>query len=125
VADAYHHALSSAKKYGGTADDYLAVHQWFDSTKAAYCDQRHRAVLHSSWGIELAIQLFGQTFTRASDGRAVPTRWIGEQHVVEDCGFVPTLKDWLSELPLQPWMLRGARTFSRTINLLEQANVER
>ena len=26
----YHHALSSVKKWGGTAEDYLPLHQWFD-----------------------------------------------------------------------------------------------
>jgi hypothetical protein len=26
----YHHALSSVKKWGGVAEDYLRLHQWFD-----------------------------------------------------------------------------------------------
>ena len=26
----YHHALSSAKKWGGTAEEFLPLHQWFD-----------------------------------------------------------------------------------------------
>ena len=26
----YHHALSSVRKWGGAAEDYLALHQWFD-----------------------------------------------------------------------------------------------
>jgi len=26
----YHHALSSVKKWGGAAEDYLPLHQWFD-----------------------------------------------------------------------------------------------
>jgi hypothetical protein len=30
----YHHALSSVKKWGGTAEDYLPLHQWFDESKA-------------------------------------------------------------------------------------------
>src|SRR3546814_19804651 len=29
----YHHALSSVKKWGGTAEDYLPLHQWFDESK--------------------------------------------------------------------------------------------
>ena len=33
----YHHALSSVKKWGGTADDYLPLHQWFDKFEG---DQR-------------------------------------------------------------------------------------
>jgi hypothetical protein len=26
----YHHALSSVKKWGGIAEDYLPLHNWFD-----------------------------------------------------------------------------------------------
>jgi hypothetical protein len=120
MADAYDHARSSAKKWGGTPEDYLAVHQWFDSTKTAWCDQRHRAVLHSSFGIGLAIQIFGQTIRRTSDGRAISVRLIGEQHIREDCGFVPSIEQWLSKLPMEEWMYRGARTFVRELQLQEQ-----
>jgi len=119
MADPYHHALSSVKKWGGVPEDTLAVHQFFDQTKRAWCDPRHRAVLHSTFGIELAIQVFGPTIT-LSNGRKIPTRWIGEQHVQEDCGFIPRIDQWLQKLPLDDWMIRGARTFSRTITLDEQ-----
>ena len=35
-------------------------------------------------------------------------RYVGEQHVKEDCGGrIPTVKDWLEELPLRTWMNRG------------------
>ena len=30
MAHPYHHALSSAKKWGGTAEDFLNLHTWFD-----------------------------------------------------------------------------------------------
>src|SRR3546814_11263263 len=40
----YHHALSSVKKWGGTAEDYLPLHQWFDESKAITADFRHRAL---------------------------------------------------------------------------------
>ena len=30
MAHPYHHALSSAKKWGGTVDCYMAVHAWLD-----------------------------------------------------------------------------------------------
>ena len=33
----YHHALSSVKKWGGTAEDYLPLHQWFDESKGLCC----------------------------------------------------------------------------------------
>ena|SRR5690348_11223467 len=117
MADPFHHAVSSARKFGGTPEDYLKVHQWFDATKAAWADPRHRAFRHSTFGIQTAIEVFGQTITRESDGRVIPTRWIGEQHVNEDCGFIPTLEDWLDDLPIKPWMVRGARKLSVELQL--------
>jgi len=37
----------------------------------------------------------------------VPTRFIGEQHVREDFGRIPTAQDWLQRLVPAPWMLRS------------------
>lgn len=103
------------RRFGGVPEDYLELHNWFDQTKASWADSRHRAVLHSSFGIFLAEQIFGITITRASDGKQVPTRLIGEQHVTEDCGFIPTIENWLDELPRKDWMVRGARALSQEL----------
>jgi hypothetical protein len=62
---------------------------------------------HHSEGIFLCEKIFGVTI-RNSDGRDVPVRYIGEQHVKEDLGRVPTAQDWFSNLRPQPWM-RGRR----------------
>ena len=97
------HARSSAKKYGGTPDDYLAIHNWFDESKAHIADVRHRALRHHSEGIFLCEKLFGVTLVN-SDGRIVPVRFIGEQHVLEDLGRIPSVSDWLSEMPMRSWM---------------------
>ncbi|CAM4012643.1 DUF6915 family protein [Deinococcus marmoris] len=113
MAHAWHHARSSARRFGGVPDDYLAVHGWFDQTKSHWADARHRAVLHSSFGIFLCEQFFGPTFKRASDGQHVPTRLVGEQHVLEDLGRIPSVQDWLGDLPLQGWMLQNAAPLSR------------
>lgn len=113
MAHPYHHAISSAKRFGGVPDDYLAVHGWFDQTKGHWADARHRAVLHSSFGIFLCEQFFGPTIKRQSDGKQVPTRLIGEQHVLEDLGRIPTVQDWLGDLPLEGWMLRNAAALSQ------------
>ena len=117
MADPFDHARSSVRKWGGVPEDYLEVHQWFDQTKVSWADPRHRSILHSSFGIGLAIQQFGQVIRRKSDNRAISVRWIGEQHVLEDCGFIPTLEDWLKNMPLEEWMVRGARKFSRELKL--------
>jgi hypothetical protein len=109
VAHPYHHAVSSARKHGGQPEDYQAIHDWFDQTKAHLADVRHRAILHSSFGIFLCEQVFGATLTN-SDGKVIPVRVLGEQHVREDMGgSIPSVQDWLGELPLRPWMSVGAR----------------
>ena len=108
MAHPYHHAERSARLFGGEAADYLAVHDWFDESKAHLADVRHRALRHHSEGIFLCESLFGPTLTN-SEGRAVPVRLVGEQHVKDDLGWIPTVKDWLENLRMQPWM--GATPF--------------
>lgn len=50
---------------------------------------------------------FGRTITN-SDGRVVPVRYIGEQHVKEDCGGrIPTVQDWFQNIKMESWMNRG------------------
>lgn len=41
-----HHAESSARKFGGVPEDYLAIHNWFDATKAHLALPGHRALRH-------------------------------------------------------------------------------
>ena len=85
MADVWHHAVSSARKFGGRADDYVPIHAWFDETKRLLADFRHRALRHHAEGIAQAVERFGPV-VRNSSGRAIPVRWIGEQHVREDFG---------------------------------------
>lgn len=106
MAHPYHHAQSSARRYGGVAEDYIAIHTWFDASKSQLALPQHRAVRHHAAGIFEAEALFGATLTNSA-GRIVPTRFIGEQHVKEDCRCIPTLADWLSIIPLEPWMANG------------------
>lgn len=98
------HAKSSARKYKGKPEDYLKIHDWFDQTKAHFPDNRHRAILHSSFGIFLCEQMFGHTITN-SDNVEVSVRDIAEMHILEDFrGFIPTLGDYLENLEPQDWM---------------------
>lgn len=105
MAHPYHHAVRSAKLFGGKPEDYQAVHDWFDASKAHLADFRHRALRHHSEGIFLCEAIFGNTIQN-SDGKRVPVRTIGEQHVVDDLGWIPTVKDWLENIQPQPWMGR-------------------
>lgn len=97
------HAASSARRFGGRAEDYLPIHNWFDESKAFIGDFRHRALRHHAEGIFLAEKLFGVTLEN-SDGDQVPVRYVGEQHVREDLGRIPTAQDWLTEIKPQRWM---------------------
>ena len=106
MAHPYHHALSSARFWGGTADDYLPLHAWFDESKMLTSDFRHRALRHHAEGIFMAERFFGPTIT-ISTGRVVPLRLIGEQHVREDLGFIPSFADWARRIRPEPWMGRA------------------
>ena len=99
----FHHAVSSAKKFGGQPNDYLQIHSWFDESKAFMADFRHRAMRHHAEGIFLCEKLFGVTLTN-SDGEKIPIRYIGEQHVREDLGRIPSVNDWLSRIQPEKWM---------------------
>lgn len=102
------HAERSAQKWGGTPADYLAIHRWFDATKGHLADVRHRVVLHNTFGILLAEQIFGSAIT-IGEHRRVFVRDIGAQHVLEDLGFIPTLAECLASLPIEPWLGGGGR----------------
>lgn len=105
MAHPYYHAVRSARLFGGVAADYLAIHDWFDESKAHIADVRHRALRHHSEGIFLCEAIFG-SILRNSIGKTVPVRTVGEQHVKDDLGWIPSVKDWLQHLQFQPWMGR-------------------
>lgn len=104
----HHHALSSVKHFGGTIEDYLPIHNWFDATKESFPDFRHRALRHHAEGIFECERLFGITI-RNTDGKHVPVRTIAEMHVIEDCGKIPTIAEWLSRIHPEPWMQRATK----------------
>jgi hypothetical protein len=105
MAHCYHHALSSVKKWGGTPDDYIKLHQWLDESKMIIADFRHRALRHHAEGIWVLERQYGTTLT-ISTGRIVPVRLIAEQHVREDLGFIPSFADWVRRIRPEPWMGR-------------------
>lgn len=113
MAHPYHHAVSSARKWGGMPEDYQAIHDWFDATKAMMGDFRHRALRHHAEGIFLCEAIFGTTI-ELSTGRRIPVRWVAEQHVTEDLGRIPSAQDWLEHLKPEPWMNRS-RKLSREL----------
>ena len=111
----YHHALSSVQRWGGRVEDYQPIHDWFDESKAFIADFRHRALRHHAEGIFLCEKIFGTTLTN-SDGKVIPVRWVGEQHVKEDLGRIPSVQDWLKNLMPQPWMHRVGQLGCETVD---------
>ena len=103
------HAVSSARKFGGTVDEYLKYHEWFDATKAWIGNSDHRAFRHHSEGIFELEKIFGISFIN-SENKEIFIRYIGEQHVKEDCyGIIPSASDWIAALKAEVkpmWMLR-------------------
>jgi len=107
MAHPLHHAESSARKFGGVPSDYQAVHDWFDASKEHLALFTHRALRHHALGLFEAERVFGLTLTNSA-GREIPVRWIGEQHVREDCqGRIPSMADWLRRIQPEPWMANG------------------
>jgi len=108
MAKPYVHAKSSAKRFGGTLEPYLPIHDFLDSSKAFVADSRHRALLHSTFGIFLCEKVFGHVI-KNSEGREVSVRDIAEQHILEDYRFkfIPTPQDYLEHMQIQPWMMNA------------------
>lgn len=101
------HSEKSVELWGGQVEDYMPIHDWLDETKETFCDFRHRALRHHSQGIFEAERKFGKFITNSS-GKKVPVRYIGEQHVKEDCGGrVPSVADWFRNIRPESWMSRG------------------
>jgi hypothetical protein len=89
-------------------EDSLALHQWFDQSKAILADPRHRALRHLAEGIFMLATLFGATIVNA-DGRIVPVRLVGAQNVREGLWSTPSFADWARLIAPQAWMLRANR----------------
>ena len=79
MAHPYHHAVHSARLFGGAPEDYLAIHDWFDESKAHFADLRHRALRHHSEGIFLC-----QSTPETGSGFRT-----ADHHIPSDVGFFP------------------------------------
>lgn len=108
------HSKSSARKYGGEPEDYIAIHDFFDSTKSVIADVRHRAILHSAFGIFLVEKVFGTTITNSA-GKKVSVRDIGEQHVLEDMGHIPSMEKWFKTMQIEDWMMGPGTAAKKTV----------
>ena len=107
MAHPWEHAKSSVKKWGGIPEDYIKIHEWFDETKAWVGHSAHRLFRDHSEGIFESEKIFGRSFIN-SDNKTVYVRYVGEQHVKEDCnGHIPCAKEWLDNFDKpKEWMLK-------------------
>jgi len=113
MAHSYHHAVSSARKWGGIPDDYLAIHTWMDLSKEIVADFRHRALRHHAEGAFAAEAAFGVTIINSAD-KHVPVRAIAELHIREDLGWIPSFADWVRCIRPEPWMGRAGKLLDET-----------
>jgi hypothetical protein len=110
------HAKNSAKKHGGKWEDYIDIHNFMDSSKAACASMQHRAIFHSAFGIFIVEKTYGITITN-SDGKLVSVRDIAEDHVIEDLGFIPSLDQWMQNINIQDWMLGSQRKQNKNLTI--------
>lgn len=132
------HSRNSVRKFGGEVSDYIDIHNFFDISKSAFADMRHRAILHSSLGCYIVERMFGfphnkmakyakkfdwseeeqeaiiellneartngSTSMVNSEGKIVQVRDVAEQHILDDMGQIPSVGDYLSEMPMYEWL---------------------
>jgi len=91
------HSRLSVRKFGGKEKDYYQIHKFIDSSKLFYFNPRHRLLLHNLWGIEIAVNKFGDTILNTNK-EEILVRDIVAEHCKEDLnGRVPSLYDWLKK----------------------------
>ncbi|MBX9827963.1 MAG: hypothetical protein K2Y27_23580 [Xanthobacteraceae bacterium] len=99
-------AIASARRFGGDAACYLALHDWFVATHG-WCEGAvHLLFRHHSFGIFEAEERFGATLEIGA-GQRVPTRVVAERHVQTVLGRIPPAVDVLRRIRGARWMLQA------------------
>jgi hypothetical protein len=109
--NSWHHAVSAAHKWGGTPEHYIDVEEFLDSSKKIIGDARHRSIYHHTEGVWLCQRIFGRVIRLESGCRVklIPVRLVAERHILEDLGRLPSPKDYIDGMLLQPWMSGATR----------------
>jgi hypothetical protein len=126
------HSKSSVKRWGGSIECYLPIHELIDSPKATINNNSARLLTHNTWFAYTIIpKIFGYNIIN-SDGKSVDTVDIAMLHIAEDFrGQIPTPQDYLENLVVQPWMNNGVKPIpsaeaqKRSRELLEKLREER
>jgi len=99
------HARITAHRFGGKWQDWIAIHDWIDRSKAIFPSMQHRMLLHSDFGEWLAIRIHGEKIW-AEDRTFISTRDLFRDHQMEDLGRVVILAEWLREIDAVYWTRR-------------------
>ena len=99
------HARITAYRYGGEWQDWIAIHDWIDRSKAVFPSMQHRMFIHSDFGEWLAVRIHGEMIG-AGDRTIISTHDLFRDHQVEDLGRVVTLAEWLREIDADYWTRR-------------------
>lgn len=105
------HAKSSVKRWGGSVEDYLPIHELLDSPKATMNNNTSRMLTHNIWFCyQIVPKIFGYNIVN-KDGKSVDTVDVAMLHVAEDfrMKFIPTVQDYLENMTVQPWMNNGVK----------------
>lgn len=124
--NSWYHAVSAAKKWGGSPEDYLPVEEFIDSSKQVIGDVRHRSLYHHTLGVFLCEKVFGKTLAIPKGEERVirvPVRLVAERHILEDLGWLPSPKDYIDGMPIKPWM-SGAQKKDMDLSVLGLAKKE-
>jgi hypothetical protein len=127
------HSLSSVKRWKGSVEDYLPIHELLDSPKSTMNNNTGRMMTHNTWFAYTIIpKIFGYNIIN-SDGKSVDTVDIAMLHISEDFRgqFIPTPQDYLKHMEVQPWMNNGVKlvdnpdSIQAAVDLKEKLRKER
>ena len=107
-------ARDSARRFGGDAENYRPLHDWFLATVDWTTGSDHLAFRHHAFSIFEAEARFGPAMS-TTDRLSVPTRVVAERHVNSVLGRVPSAVDFLRRIKGERWMLQA--TSSRKLGL--------
>jgi hypothetical protein len=128
-----HHSKSSVKRWGGSVNDYIGIHELLDSPKSTMNNNTGRMMTHNTWFAYTIIpKIFGYNIIN-SDGKSVDTVDIAMLHISEDFRgqFIPTPQDYLKHMEVQPWMNNGVKlvdnpdSIQAAVDLKEKLRKER
>jgi hypothetical protein len=105
------HAKSSVKRWGGSVECYLPIHELLDSPKATMNNNSSRVLTHNTWFAYTIIpKIFGYNIINSA-GKSVDTVDIAMLHISEDFRHkgIPTPQDYLENLVVQPWFCNGVK----------------